>query len=116
SRDWQKPPAAQLRYLRFRLERDCLADPKGSTIIGWRVCLGRGCVPARSDRSRLLSNAETWGDQRWGRGRYDHILKCSARSIQPIRRRRTAPQAPPCRIRANADNRKTSRPPLFERL
>jgi len=51
-----------------------------------------------------------------GRRRYDHIFKCSARSTQPIRRRRTAPQAPPYRIRANADNRKTSRPSLCERL
>ena len=51
-----------------------------------------------------------------GRRRYDHMFKCSARSTQPIRRRRTAPQAPPYRIRANADNRKTSGPSLCERL
>jgi hypothetical protein len=43
-------------------------------------------------------------------------LKCSARSAQPIRHRRTAPQAPRNRIRANADNRKASGPSLFERL
>ena len=43
-------------------------------------------------------------------------LKCSARSTQPIRHRRTAPQAPRNRIRANADNRKTSSPSLCERL
>src|SRR5262249_1169662 len=35
---------------------------------------------------------------------------------QPIRHRRTAPQAPRNRIRANADNRKASGPFLFERL
>src|SRR5215813_392721 len=43
-------------------------------------------------------------------------LKCSARSTQPIRHRRTAPQAPRNRIRANADNCKASGPSLFERL
>src|SRR5215813_4371239 len=43
-------------------------------------------------------------------------FKCSARSTQPIRHRRTAPQAPRNRIRANADNRKASGPFLFERL
>jgi hypothetical protein len=42
------------------------------------------------------------------------ILKSSARSTQQIRCRPTAPQAPRNRIRANADNRKASRPSLFE--
>src|SRR5438445_6352167 len=41
-------------------------------------------------------------------------VKCSARSTQQIRHRLTAPQAPQDRIRANADNRKASRPSLFE--
>jgi hypothetical protein len=40
-------------------------------------------------------------------------LKCTGRSTQPIRHRRTAPQVPRNRIRANADNRKSSRPSLF---
>ena len=47
---------------------------------------------------------------------FDLFLKCSARSTQLIRHRRTAPQAPRNRIRANADNRKASGPFLFERL
>jgi hypothetical protein len=42
------------------------------------------------------------------------MLKSSARSTQQIRCRPTAPQAPRNRIRANADNRKASRPSLFE--
>jgi hypothetical protein len=42
------------------------------------------------------------------------VVKCSAPSTQQIRRRLTAPQAPRDHIRANADNRKASRPPLFE--
>src|SRR5262249_30931018 len=37
-------------------------------------------------------------------------------STKPITPRRTAPQAPRNRIRANADNRKASDPSLFERL
>src|SRR6266540_487732 len=41
------------------------------------------------------------------------ILKCSARSIRQIRYRPAAQQAPRNRIRANADNRKASRPSLF---
>src|SRR5215510_16187849 len=44
------------------------------------------------------------------------ILKCAARSIRRIRYRPAAPPAPRNRIRANADNRKASRPSLFERL
>src|SRR5262249_55164334 len=43
------------------------------------------------------------------------ILKCAVRSIRLIRYRPAAPQAPRNRIRANADNRKASRPSLFER-
>src|SRR6516225_10323876 len=43
------------------------------------------------------------------------ILKCAARSIRLIRYRPAAPQAPRNRIRANADNRKASRPSLLER-
>src|SRR6516225_5079014 len=43
------------------------------------------------------------------------MVKCSARSAQQIRHRLTALQAPRDRIRANADNRKASRPSLFER-
>ena len=46
---------------------------------------------------------------------FDLFVKCSARSIQQIQCRPTAPQAPRSHIRANADNRKTSRPALFER-
>src|SRR5215831_4053537 len=42
------------------------------------------------------------------------ILKSSARSTQQIQCQPTAPQAPRNRIRANADNRKASRPSLFE--
>src|SRR5215813_2140613 len=44
------------------------------------------------------------------------VVKCSARSTQQIRHRLTALQAPRNRIRANADNRKASRPSLFECL
>src|SRR5262249_33427407 len=40
------------------------------------------------------------------------ILKCAARSIRLIRYRPAAPPAPRNRIRANADNRKASRPSL----
>src|SRR5262245_27072839 len=43
------------------------------------------------------------------------ILKCAARSIRLIRYRPATPQAPRNRIRANADNRKASRPSLFKR-
>src|SRR6266550_814338 len=47
---------------------------------------------------------------------YGRILKCSARSIRQIRYRPAAPQAPRDRTQANADNRRASRPSLFERL
>jgi hypothetical protein len=43
------------------------------------------------------------------------ILKCSAQSIQQIQCRPTAPQEPRNRIRANAENPKTSHSSLFER-
>jgi hypothetical protein len=43
------------------------------------------------------------------------ILKCSAQSIQQIQCRPTAQQEPRNRIRANAENPKTSHSSLFER-
>jgi hypothetical protein len=57
----------------------------------------------------LHTGSAQWGNQRWGSN-----FKCLERSTQPIPRRRTAPQAPPSRIQANADNRKPSRPSLLE--
>src|SRR5438445_11775661 len=50
----------------------------------------------------------------WRGARSMRLVKCSARSTQQFRHRLTAPQAPQDRIRANADNRKASRPSPFE--
>src|SRR5262245_32539520 len=97
-----------------------------------QCCSGPGASPGRFDFNRSLrpepvhpprvktchdaQESDTASGGAWRSALGGSNFKCSARSTQPIPRRRTTPQAPPSRIQANADNRKASRPSLLERL